>query len=332
MAPAQRTVSGGAGSGSAGHIWPFIGQTALGHHLLTSLENGQLASVLLFVGPRAVGKATAAKWLSRYDLCRGSGIRPCDRCSACRQTAGQVHPDQRLIDPLPGVGISIEEIRQAVSAYTVVQWNDGTRWLIIIEAERMTEAAANTMLKFLEELPPRLRVILTSAEPDRLLPTLRSRATTYRWHTVTSTDLRQAEIGQSGSLTDRVARAAGRPGWYVQLAEDPEALLQDRQAMAQTLTALAAGAVRQVAGQSSAPRLTVADQLAREELVIRELLLTAVGSLNRLLWPSAHDSMQEYVATLSPRRLLSFANRFLDRHEYSPNVQPRLLYEDLHLV
>ncbi len=301
--------------------WPFTGHAELGRRLIHLLQTKQLPGVSLFVGPRSVGKASAAKWLLQYSLCTAQNNQPCGNCPACRQSIGNSHPNGVMLDSSSGSSIGIDDIRLAIKPYELVSWNQAPRWFIIADAERLTEAAATMMLKFLEEIPPHLQVILTSSEPERLPPTLRSRATVYQWHLVRPDELSDVP----GAQHDRVARAVGRPGWM-------ELLSDQRAAAADVDEAISMAEQFLQPGMSSAQRLpkervAVEQIINREELVIRELLLRSVGSRRRLLWPIDSFSNQ-----LSPQAAMTVATKYLDRYDLSANVQPRLLYEDLHLV
>lgn len=305
--------------------WPLVGQAELGRHLANALTSGTLPRALLFCGPRALGKATGAMWLVSADLCQGSGVRPCGVCTSCLQVAERRHQDVQIIDPPADETIGIETIRAVLNEYQVVSWGQAKRWLVILDADRLTEAAGNLLLKFLESLPPHLRVICTSTEPERLLPTVRSRLTQYYWHTVNNTEykLTATERRQSQAQLDR---AAGRPGWYFAAAQRPDFQHQDLMAAQAIVDQFVAGRAEKIAGPTSERRAATNDQVQQEELVLRDLLLVQHGSTTRLLWPGLHQP------AMYGSRLIALAEKFLDRHELSSNVQPRILYDDLHLA
>lgn len=308
--------------------WPIIGQVNLGRYLVAALDHGRLPDVVLFAGPPHLGKTTAAVWLAQRQLCGSDGAKPCGTCTSCRQLLDHQHPNVTVVDP-EGSTIGVEEVRTAMVTYTRSGWRGEMRWLILVDVERLTEAASSTMLKFLEELPPQLRLILTCADLDRLPATIQSRATTYFWNFVPSAEFRGTTRGTTASR-DATERAAGRPGWYRQLAE-PKAMDADRQHARETLQSFAQGTWPALAsGTTRAER--AAEQLGHEELVIRELLLTKLQAESRLLWPALHDEVVATADQLDLEQLVESSGRYLDRHFISPNIQPRLIYDDLHLV
>ncbi len=311
--------------------WPFIGQELLGQHLMSALDNRRLAQVLLFIGPRALGKAAAARWLIQRALCGQTANRSCGQCASCRQVSNGSHPEAQIIDPPAGEPIGIDIIRQALQTYATVNWHHTARWLLMVDAERLTESASNTMLKFMEELPPGLRVVLTTAEPQRLLSTLRSRASIYRWHTVTGKKMAPSTNKLSTPQQAAVARAVGRPGWYQTWSVNEAKISADRQQALATAEQIVSGTPRSATG-SALMREQVFDNLKFEELIVRELLLLSSGVKSRLLWPTLRDELTRLSGSVGLSRMVNLTQRWLARYDYSSNVQPRMLYEDLHLV
>lgn len=294
--------------------WPFLGHTELGRHILASLKHKRLPSVVLFVGPRAVGKGSAASWLMRYSLCTAANNHPCERCPACRQTCTATHPNAVTLTSEDAATLGIEEIRQTLQTYQMASWGQSLRWLIIPDAERLTEAASNTMLKFLEELPANLHVVMTSSEPERMLSTLRSRATVYQWHFTSPRELSAV-----------AERSAGRPGW-MHIFQNAAAKQEDREQAAQTMAHFTSSASAKLE-RLPKDRAAIEEKMEAEELVVRDILLRSVGSQRRLLWPQV--TLQSKVDSTA---VVTLVKKYLDRYDLSPNLQSRLLYEDLHLV
>ncbi len=301
--------------------WPFVGHEELGRHLIQAMLVKRLPSVIMFVGPQAVGKTSAAIWLMKKSLCSAMKRQPCGICAACRQNTAGIHPDSVVIDSNSQNSVGISEIRDILQKYTLVPWQTTMRWLVIPNVERLTEAAANTMLKFLEEIPLHVQVIMTSSTPEKVLPTLRSRSAIYQWHLVSPATLRQ----DKDISPETIQRSAGRPGWLDMYAKAEERKLDTDQALATATVFL------QHQESNTLQELSLSgDQktiLVHDELVVRDLLLQSVGSHRRLLWP------QKFSPTLQDvPRAIELAIKYIDRHTFSPNIQPRLLYEDLHLV
>ncbi|WP_414039527.1 DNA polymerase III subunit delta' C-terminal domain-containing protein [Acidithiobacillus sp. M4-SHS-6] len=99
----------------------------------------------------------------------------CGDCRSCKLLAEAAHPDLWIVAAEPGKAIAIDALRQGMEWIHYTPQVSATRWLRIDHAEAMTVAAANAILKTLEEPPARAHVLLHSEQISRLLPTIRSR-------------------------------------------------------------------------------------------------------------------------------------------------------------
>lgn len=157
----------------------------------------RLPHAMLLVGPAGVGKTAFSEQLAALLLCESiaPGLGACGRCNACRWLDGGNHPDFRRVAP-DGDGeadegaiekvaektkkrsasiIKIDQIRELEAFVGVGSHRNGRRVILITEAEAMPPAAANALLKILEEPPASLYFILVSSKHKSLLPTIRSR-------------------------------------------------------------------------------------------------------------------------------------------------------------
>ncbi|MET0233933.1 MAG: DNA polymerase III subunit delta' [Kibdelosporangium sp.] len=128
----------------------------------------------LFTGPPGSGRSVAARAFAAALQCQyGTG---CGDCSGCRTTMAGTHADVRLVVP-EGLSISVAEMRALVQ--TAARRPTGGRWQVVIieDADRLTEGAANALLKAVEEPPERTVFLLCapSDHPDDVSVTIRSR-------------------------------------------------------------------------------------------------------------------------------------------------------------
>lgn len=151
------------------------------HHAAVS---GRLHHGWLFTGPPGIGKATLAYRFARWLLAGGqtADLSIPESSPLFRRVAAGTHPDlftvERRInektEKLQGE-IVIATVRQANGFMRLTPAEGGWRVIIVDGAEDMNPNTANALLKMLEEPPGRAILLLTSAAPGRLLPTIRSR-------------------------------------------------------------------------------------------------------------------------------------------------------------
>jgi DNA polymerase-3 subunit delta' len=158
-------------------------------------QRERLPHALLLSGPRGVGKAALARAFAESLLCENlqASQAACGNCPACGWMAQGNHPDFRLIRPdalsgeeesvkedggrkkKPSEQITIAQIRALDDFLHVGTHRHGWRVVLLYPAEAMNRNTANSLLKSLEEPVPDTLFLLVSSEPERLLPTIRSR-------------------------------------------------------------------------------------------------------------------------------------------------------------
>jgi DNA polymerase-3 subunit delta' len=162
-----------------------IGQARAIRFLHRALVTGRIAHAYLFSGPAGVGKRAAALAFAQAlncdmkqrsaDSCQLTAAQDgCGDCRACRNIANERHPDVQIIEP-DGVTVKIEQIRTLEADAALVAYEGQWKIFILDGAERMTEQAANALLKTLEEPAKNTVFILLTSTVSALLPTIVSR-------------------------------------------------------------------------------------------------------------------------------------------------------------
>ena len=154
----------------------LLGNEQLKKNLSRSLAAGHISHFYLISGPRGVGKHTLARLLGAAILCQGEQ-KPCLHCRPCRKVMEGVHPDFITVDDPEKKTVPVDLIRQA-RADIYIQPNESEHKIYLFpRAQDMGLPGQNALLKVLEE-PPGYGVFLLLADnPNRLLPTVRSRCT-----------------------------------------------------------------------------------------------------------------------------------------------------------
>ena len=184
----------------------LFGHKAAEVALAEGLHAGKIHHGWLLTGPAGIGKATLAYRFARAALSKpderertGRGLAVSSETSGSRQVRALSHPGLLVIrrgynvkDKKFGVTIPVDEVRRLRQFLSMS--TDAGNWRVVIvdSADDLNSAAANALLKSLEEPPPRTVFLVLSAEPGRLLPTIRSRCRMLALEPLSSADLRLA--------------------------------------------------------------------------------------------------------------------------------------------
>lgn len=180
----------------------LFGQEAAEAAFLAARAGGRMPHAWLIAGPRGVGKATLAWRIARFVLASSEADAPQGLFGAppppetldiapdhpvARRVRALSEPRLMLLRRMPSedgkalkTRIAVEDVRELKSFFHLSAADGGARVAIVDAADEMTDAAANALLKMLEEPPPRALILLVSHRPSALLPTIRSRCRMLR--------------------------------------------------------------------------------------------------------------------------------------------------------
>jgi DNA polymerase-3 subunit delta' len=221
------------------------------------LDSGRLPGALLFAGEEGVGKKLFALEIARSLNCRTpQDGEACGHCSACMRIAKINYPEREDADEWnqiiwtnhPDVGLvvapkrvlRVEQMRQIEKEANFRPFEGKARVFLIDEADKLNDASANALLKVLEEPPRTSHLILITARPAMLLPTILSRCQMIRFAPLTPDEIQTHLTGNN--LVDKKtagirARAAGGSMGRA-LAGDLVTFTSQRKAMLKVLNAL----------------------------------------------------------------------------------------------
>ncbi|MFQ5667194.1 MAG: DNA polymerase III subunit delta' [Candidatus Binatia bacterium] len=195
----------------------ICGHERVREYLRAAAKDGRLPHAQLFAGPDGVGKRSVALALAGWLLCDEQGDDACGRCSSCHQVAAGSHPDFRMVAVAPGkkeTGVArVRDVKRFVQLRPV---RGKAKVVILDDAQMLTVAAQNALLKTLEEPPVRSLLILVANNPGALLPTVRSRCQRIQFsplHEEAVVEILTQRLHLDAAVARRVAALAdGSPG------------------------------------------------------------------------------------------------------------------------
>ena len=300
----------------------LLGNDRLKENLRASVGRGRVSHFYLICGPEGSGKKTLARLLAAAILCKEAD-KPCLRCNACRKVMANTHPDFITVDDPEKKTVTVDLIRDA-RADMYIQPNEADRKIYLFpRAQDMLPPGQNALLKILEEPPSYGVFILLTDNPEKLLPTVRSRCTELRLNALPEKLLKtqlHLEFPQAGA--EELSAAIVRSGGWLGQAK---ALLQEGSA----LSPQTEGFARSFAGRDTMGLLQVLvpmekwkrDQLIPELNQWLQLLQSALVSRSGMqaISPMARDLSTQR----SSRDLLDAIRKLQKAIEYTQgNVSP----------
>jgi DNA polymerase-3 subunit delta' len=348
-------------------VFPLHGHEGAVRALEGALAAGRLSHAYLLTGPAHVGKATLATALAQAVNCIAVVASaeapamdfgepalapvtsvPCGACRACTRIAAGEHPDVQTLtvdaeaEKGPTTVIGIERVRELIASAHLLPYEGRSRVYVIDPADRMQEAAANALLKVLEEPPPGVLLVLVTANPDGVLPTIRSRCQEIALRPLPEAEVAQvleAEHGQSPEQAATLARLSrGCIGWAITAAHDPSVPAGLHQRLERIAAVCEGGLAERFAYAEELARRFQRDRAAgRDELALwtrwlRDVLLLQHGQEERILHTAWAGTLRRLASGIAPAALtgwLRATERTLDALER--NATPRLALEALML-
>ena len=167
-----------------------VGQDHVVSPLTGAIRSQQIHHAYLFSGPRGCGKTSSARILARSLNCQeGPTDKPCGNCQSCRDLVANGPGSLDVIEMDAATHGLVDDARELRDKALFAPVQSRYKIYIIDEAHQLGPAAANALLKIVEEPPPYVIFIFATTEPEKVIPTIRSRTHHYQFRLVSNETL-----------------------------------------------------------------------------------------------------------------------------------------------
>ncbi|NKB87329.1 MAG: DNA polymerase III subunit delta' [Acidobacteria bacterium] len=324
----------------------IVGQSVVIRALQQAMERDRLHHALLLAGPEGIGKATTALVLAQALNCGAGGPRQaCGTCVSCGKIARGLHPDVLWVGPDPK-SIRVRQITprsqspvpagQTVTVFVGYTPYEGNRRVVVIDAAHtMNPEAQNALLKTLEEPPPSTTLVLVTAAPRALLPTVLSRCQELRLSRIGRDALcAYLETEHEMPADEARLRAALTPGSIGKaLALDIESYTGVLEAVVECLRMTQSGGGGVVAaaetlanlgdGETATQRAASVLRVARD--VMRDLLVVSTGANADLVNAEQREAWVAWAAEVDSEQVVAALRAINDGIErFTTGIQPNI--------
>ena len=323
-------------TGKSTNRWGIIGHDRIVRLLQRFVERDSIPHAILLLGPQGIGKSTIArKWAAAVNcLADDPADRPCGACRSCNLVAANRHPDLIWMQPKKGVW-RIDQVRELERNLMLSPVEGRHRIAVLEDFDLATPAAANAILKTLEEPAPHALLVLTASDETHLLPTIVSRCHVLKLHPAPEDEIERGlvAVGVDAGKAKLYARiSGGRPGLAFRMYLEPDILAKRESFWRDFLDMLRSG---------YAERMLYASRLSKDQTLVqtwfdhwsgwwRDLTLIQEETPESIVNVDLMQELERIANGIHPGAAVSYLERLQRGFSmWRSNVNTRLLLEDL---
>jgi DNA polymerase-3 subunit delta' len=324
--------------------WPIIGHQKIINYLQTVIKNKTLSHGYLFYGPDGLGKTEIADYFIKTIYCASRASLPCGSCIHCRQISKGIHPDVIYLTKAPDKkNISVEQVRETRSKIYRGTFLNSHKIILISEAETLSLAASNALLKILEEPTQKTIFIFLAPSLQNIPATILSRLQLIKFMPVPTEQL-EAYLVQQGlgkaEAYELAHLAGGFPGRILPLFNHPKLLTEYKNKFLELLESISDdlssrfALVEKLAAQTNSQSAKIESRQFLQDL--NSLLHDSLMLKNMCFDKIVHQPLKKQLSSLANKYTSSQLAKLLTKIKITQkyleqNINLRLALENLML-
>lgn len=323
--------------------WPIIGHHQVAEYLQKVVENGEINHAYLLVGPAGIGKNLMADYFIKSIFCFDKENKPCGKCAACRQIGSGVYPDVTVLTKDDDKkNIAIEQIRAIRGKIFSSSLLNGYKAVWIPEAGVLSAAAANGLLKILEEPAGKVVFVMVAERLSDLPMTIASRSQVLKFMPVARKEIEDyyRKAGYDREAAEELAAMAqGSPGRIINWLKGKDKLKEYHLYFKELVAVFSGGMntrfdlAEKIAGQSQAERTrgNVIEAARAIDIVCRDILMNKYNG-QQVINKRLSDELTDLGIDYHDNKILQIAKEAQKTEQLvARNINPRLALENLML-
>lgn len=303
----------------------IIGHEDIISRFRNNIEQGCVSHAYIIGGEEGSGKYTLANAFAKALQCESGGSESCGECKSCKQAESGNHPDIIYVTHEKPNTISVSEIReQVVNSMPIKPYNGKYKIYIIRDGEKMTEEAENALLKTIEEPPEYGIVMILTSNPEKLLPTIRSRCMLITTKPIKEKDIHDFLVSKyevdEKKATFAIEYGQGNLGKAIMLAtnEEYEQLIQSVISLETNIYDMTMDDIADAIQHCTSFQMKINDYLDLMMMWYRDILVLKVtGNPDKILFK------EQYLTIREQSKYLSF-NELEEKSQSINNAKTRI--------